>query len=129
MKLTDEQILEKGVKMENEKTFTFDVEKLRADIHAIVSNGCRLCDYWDAENYHCMLNIPIHSAYPCNLADQILALIPDKPPKDEPPLLNNISLNERAKNIVDSPYGNVRENVEWVAQAQRRVDIKYYETK
>lgn len=49
-------------------------EKMRADIHKIVSQGCRLCDYWDAQNYHCMLNVPIHPAYPCRIVDQIVAL-------------------------------------------------------
>ena len=47
-------------------------DNLRNNIHAIVSQGCRLCDYWDAENYHCMLNIPIHPAYPCKITDQII---------------------------------------------------------
>ena len=50
-------------------------EKQRVDIHAIVSSGCRLCDYWDTENYHCMLNVPIHSAYPCDITDKIVTLI------------------------------------------------------
>lgn len=50
-------------------------EKLRVKIHEVVSKGCRLCDYWDDENYHCMLNIPIHPAYPCAITDQTLALI------------------------------------------------------
>ncbi len=53
-------------------------DKQRADIHAIVSGGCRLCDYWDAENYHCMLNVPIHPAYPCNITDKIISLLKEQ---------------------------------------------------
>ena len=51
-----------------------EAEKSRGEIHQIVSKGCRTCDYWDAENYHCMLNVPIHSAYPCRITDSIIEL-------------------------------------------------------
>ena len=56
-----------------------EAEESRGEIHQIVSQGCRTCDYWDAENYHCMLNIPIHSAYPCRITDKIIELGYRKP--------------------------------------------------
>lgn len=49
-----------------------------------------------------------------------------KLPTDKPPLLNEVIRNERAKNITGVPYLTVLGNINWIVQAQREVDIKFF---
>ena len=82
-----------------------EAEESRGEIHQIVSQGCRTCDYWDAENYHCMLNIPIHLAYPCRITDKIIELGYRKP-VDRP------ELREGIERILQTLFGEICTNSE-----------------
>ena len=55
------------------------------------------------------------------LAGKILALIPDKLPKEKPPLLSDEEIERLS-------YSRIMGRYKQVAQAQREADIKHYET-